>query len=53
MRLDEGVLKDLITGDTLMIEPKGINPIEYPNYTRMMITSNEGWVVPAGMFERR
>jgi len=49
----EGVLKDLITGDTAMIEAKFIGAVEMPNYTRVMITSNEKWVVPAGKAERR
>lgn len=49
----EGVLKDLITAATLMIEPKGVGVVEFPNFTRIMITSNEAWIVPATADERR
>jgi hypothetical protein len=49
----EGTLKDLITSDTLMIEAKGIDAIRLPNRVRLMMTSNEDWVAPAGHGERR
>lgn len=49
----EGVLKDRITGDTLMIEPKGINSFEVKNYTRYGFTTNEQWAIPATADERR
>ena len=48
-----GKLKDLITGDTQMIEFKGKEPITVKNYVRLMISSNNDWVVPAGLEERR
>ena len=49
----EGILKDMITGDTLMIEPKFMSATELQSFTRVMITSNEKWVIPAGVAERR
>jgi hypothetical protein len=49
----EGRLKGLITGETQMIESKGVDPIRLRNFLRVIMTSNEGWVVPAGMDERR
>lgn len=49
----EGRLKGLITSESQMIESKGIDPIRIRNYVRLMMTSNEDWVVPAGMDERR
>lgn len=49
----EGVLKSMITEPTLMIEPKGRNPYPAPNYIWLMLASNNNWVVPAGMRERR
>jgi hypothetical protein len=49
----EGKLKGLITAETQMIESKGVDPIRMRNYLRVIMTSNEGWVVPAGMDERR
>ena len=49
----EGRLKSLITSPVQMIEPKGIDPIRLDNYIRLIMTSNEDWVVPAGKDERR
>lgn len=49
----EGRLKGLITAAFQMIEAKGIDPIRVANFVRLMMTSNEDWVVPAGMDERR
>jgi hypothetical protein len=48
-----GVLKHLVTGDTLPIERKGIDTVTMPNYTRLLITSNEEWVWPAEVGDRR
>lgn len=49
----EGRLKSLVTSDFQMIEAKGVDPIRLPNYIRLLMTSNEDWVVPAGKDERR
>jgi Family of unknown function (DUF5906)/CHC2 zinc finger len=49
----EGRLKGLITSTIQQIEAKGIDPIRLPNYVRLIMTSNEDWVVPAGKDERR
>ena len=49
----EGRLKGLITSPIQQIEAKGIDPIRLKNYVRIIMTSNEDWVVPAGMDERR
>jgi len=49
----EGRLKSMITADTQMIEQKGVDPIPLRNYVRLLMTSNESWVVPAGKDERR
>ncbi|WP_441228421.1 primase-helicase family protein [Tardiphaga sp. 20_F10_N6_6] len=49
----EGRLKGLITSEHQMIEAKGVDPLRMANYVRCVMTSNEGWVVPAGMDERR
>lgn len=48
-----GVLKHLVTGDDLAIERKGIDTVTMPNYTRLLITSNEAWVWPAEVGDRR
>jgi hypothetical protein len=49
----EGRLKGLITSPTQFIEAKGIDPVPLINYVRLIMTSNEDWVVPAGKDERR
>ncbi len=49
----EGRLKGLVTSTFQMIESKGVDPIRLDNYVRLMMTSNEEWVVPAGKDERR
>lgn len=50
---DEGVLKALITEPELLIEPKGVNAFRAVNALKLMIASNEKWVVPASGNERR
>lgn len=49
----EGRLKGLITSPTQLIEAKGIDAIRLDNNIRLIMTSNENWVVPAGKDERR
>lgn len=49
----EGVLKTLITEENLVIEGKGVDAEAAPNYTHLILASNEEWVVPAGFDERR
>jgi hypothetical protein len=49
----EGRLKSLVTSGTQMIEAKGVDPVRVDNFLRLIMTSNEDWVVPAGKEERR
>lgn len=49
----EGRLKGLITSSTQFIEAKGVDPVPLTNYVRLIMTSNEDWVVPTGKDERR
>lgn len=49
----ESTLKDLITGDTIVIEHKGQEPFTVANCMRVVITSNEPWAIPAGPTNRR
>ena len=49
----EGVLKDFITNDQQLLEFKGKDIIKINNYSRLLVTSNHDWVVPAGLGERR
>jgi hypothetical protein len=48
-----GQLKGLVTAETRMLEAKGVDPVVMPNFTRLVMTSNDDWVVPAGKDERR
>jgi hypothetical protein len=50
---DEGVFKALVTEPTLTIEPKGVNAYSVLNALKLMLASNEKWVVPASGNERR
>jgi Mesyanzhinovviridae DNA primase len=49
----EGILKTLITEETLTIEQKGVDAESAPNYVHLIMASNEDWVVPAGVGDRR
>jgi hypothetical protein len=49
----EGRFKALITEPTIALEGKGRDVIIVPNHVKVMIASNEDWVVPAGEMERR
>lgn len=49
----EGKLKGVITGSKHNIERKGAEPYKVRNLSRVAIISNEDWVVPAGVDERR
>lgn len=49
----EGILKDLITGSTHLIEIKGQESYTVANRCRIVIIGNEDWLVPASHDERR
>lgn len=49
----ENSLKHAITGTTLTVHHKGFAPYDAPNYLHVIMTSNEEWVIPAGVDERR
>jgi len=49
----EQILKVLITEPEIIIEPKGINAYQAPNYLHIFMASNGDWVVPASSDERR
>ncbi|WP_257288793.1 DUF5906 domain-containing protein, partial [Endozoicomonas sp. SESOKO2] len=48
-----GALKTLITESRRMIEMKHKDALEVENYARVIMASNEDWVVPAEVDERR
>ncbi|MEN6300628.1 MAG: DUF5906 domain-containing protein [Anaerolineaceae bacterium] len=49
----EGSLKALITEPEFLIELKGHDAIRMTNRVRLIIASNNEWVIPAGIEERR
>lgn len=52
-KLSEGILKAMITEPTIRVEPKGKDSFAVKNHMRVIIASNDSWVVPAGLGERR
>lgn len=49
----EGPLKSLISSPHVALERKGVDVIQVENFSRVMISSNEKWAVPATDDERR
>ncbi|OCC06370.1 hypothetical protein BA190_03835 [Labrys sp. WJW] len=49
----EGVIKSQITAPNMPIERKGVDTIMMPSCLRILISSNESWVVPATEDDRR
>lgn len=49
----ESTLKSLITEPTVNIEKKGVDLVQGKNFLHIYMASNEKWVVPASMDERR
>jgi hypothetical protein len=52
-RQHEGILKALITEPVLMIERKGIDAVQQPNFLKIFMTTNADYAVPATKDERR
>jgi len=52
-RAHAGILKGLITEDTLPVEGKGLDVERAPNCVHIGMSSNEEWVVPASHDSRR
>jgi hypothetical protein len=50
---DAGALKRLVTERTLTIERKFMDAVSEPNCLHLFMATNERWVWPAGMHERR
>jgi hypothetical protein len=49
----EAAIKDLITSEHQTIELKGKDAFRVKRYVRLLVTSNKGWIIPAGLEERR
>jgi Family of unknown function (DUF5906) len=52
-RAGEGTLKALVTERTMMVEQKGIDSFAMPNRLKIIMASNNDWVVPTSADERR
>ena len=52
-KLSESIIKGIITEPTIRVEPKGKDSFPVKNHMRLMVGSNEDWVIPAGIGERR
>jgi len=48
-----GALKSIITEPWRMTEPKGFEAFRIKNHINLIIASNEEWIVPGGIGERR
>lgn len=49
----ESVLKSMITESSMIIEQKGIDAVQAPNFIRLMMASNYDWVVPGSAGDER
>jgi 5S rRNA maturation endonuclease (ribonuclease M5) len=49
----EGVIKGMITDDNITVEPKGKEAFSITNHIRLIAASNNSWIIPAGLDERR
>jgi hypothetical protein len=52
-KADIGALKDLITSNTITLEPKGIDAVEIRSCHRLIMITNNEWAIPAAAEERR
>lgn len=52
-RRHESVLKELITGRSISVRRMYFDRVQMPNYAKIIMTSNNEKVVPAGDYERR
>jgi len=49
----EGILKSLITEPYFMVEQKNKDALRVKSHVNLIISSNNDWVIPAGLQERR
>jgi hypothetical protein len=49
----ESVVKNLISEPHISIEQKYVDAVQMRNFTRLIFTGNENWMVPVGIDERR
>jgi hypothetical protein len=49
----QSTLKGLVTDPVMMIERKGLEAVQQPNYLKLFMVTNEDWAVPSSADERR
>jgi bifunctional DNA primase/polymerase-like protein/uncharacterized protein DUF5906/primase-like protein len=49
----ESILKGLLSEPHIMLEQKGVDPVQWPNRMKVAMAANAAWVVPASDDERR
>ena len=49
----EGQLKAMVTEENNIVEMKGVDARDAPNFARLIMASNNDWVVPASVDQRR
>jgi hypothetical protein len=52
-KVHEQIAKTLLTGQTIMIEPKGVDAYQVKNLLHVFICTNAKWAIPATQDERR
>ncbi len=52
-RRTDGIIKDMTTSEEMMMTRKGIDSISVASYHRLALTSNEEWIVAAGLEDER
>lgn len=48
-----GKLRDMVTNDVQIIEPKGKDVFKVDNFLRLFVSTNNDWAMPSGFEERR
>jgi len=52
-RRHESMLKTMVTEENLIVEAKGVDAAVERNYLHLILASNDDWVVPTGIDDRR
>ncbi|MBU2484631.1 MAG: hypothetical protein KKG78_06060 [Alphaproteobacteria bacterium] len=52
-KVQEGLIKNYITGQTYSVERKFVDAVDALKYFRLVMGSNERWVAPVGLDDRR
>jgi hypothetical protein len=50
---EQSTMNNLITEERIIIEKKGVDPVELDSFAGFLILANRSWVVPVGRDERR